>query len=158
MLFWVAAFGCAESQPELTLATPDPATFQEFAYPVLLRDCGFPACHGSHERFFQVFGPGRGRLDAATRPIDPPTMAELLFTYERSVSMIDPHDPDQSLLLRKPLSAAVHGAGHEGVDSLGRNVYEHEIDAGYVVLRAWVRGELVATTPVPTTMMMGTTP
>jgi hypothetical protein len=139
--------GCAEPQPELELATPDQAAFVGQVYPLLLRDCGFHACHGSSERFFQVYGPGRGRLTLETRAIDPATQEEVALTYERARSMVDPDRPLESLLLRKPLSVAVQGAGHEGVDSLGRDVYESETAAGYLVLRAWVLGGLAGAAP-----------
>src|ERR1700755_2646142 len=36
-------------------------SFTNDVIPVLLRDCGFQACHGSPERFFRVWGPGRTR-------------------------------------------------------------------------------------------------
>ena len=109
------ALACAEDTPELVLATPDAARFQAEVYPVLLRDCGFHACHGSSERFLQVFGPGRGRLDPLTQPLDPILPAEVGYSYERARSMIDAHAPEQSLLLRKPLSVEAGGAGHEGL-------------------------------------------
>ncbi|MET0386417.1 MAG: hypothetical protein ABW321_10685 [Polyangiales bacterium] len=133
---WLAACGDA---PTLQLATPDAALFVDEVYPVLLRDCGFHACHGSNERFFQVFGPGRGRLLADTKPLDPVTQAELDHSYERARSMIDAAAPTGSLLLRKPLAASAGGTGHQGSDVWGRNVYDDATQPGYVTLTRWVQ-------------------
>ncbi len=133
---WLA--GCAADPGELTLSSPDRMVFETEVYPVLLRDCGFHACHGSSERFFQVFGPGRGRLLTTTQPLAEPTPEEIDHAYARALSMIDAKHPERSLLLRKPLSAAAGGAGHQGVDSLGRNVYSGKAEPGYATLAAWV--------------------
>ena len=135
---WLGA--CGADAPELALQTPDRMRFEIEVYPRLLRDCGFPECHASHERFFQVFGPGRGRLDPLTEPLDPPTPLELDHAYERTRSMIDAADPERSLLLRKPLATAAGGSGHEGVDQLGRNVYPSKAEPAYLILQSWVIG------------------
>lgn len=118
---------------------PDAASFETTAYPVLLRDCAFPACHASNARFFQVYGPGRVRLDpmpmedvyAAAKP------AELQLSYERARSMLSSSKVEDSLLLRKPLEASAGGAAHKGADALGRNVYRSKQDAGYQTLLQW---------------------
>jgi hypothetical protein len=118
--------------------------FEQEVYPVLLRDCAFSACHGSSLRFFQVLGPGRGRLLATTRPLDPTTPEEIMYSYERASSMIDAVAPQSSLLLRKPIEVAAGGIGHEGVDSLGRNVYQSAAEPGYMALTRWVLGSQAA--------------
>ena len=145
---------CGEDPGPLQIATPDAALFGTEVYPVLLRDCGFHACHGSTERFFQVFGPGRGRFLPTTMPLDPATPEEIAHTYERARSMIEAKSPDLSLLLRKPLAVEAGGTGHEGTDELGRNVYQTQMDPNYTVLARWV----FAPPAVPTTMLPGTTP
>jgi len=134
-----ALAGCAADPGELTLASPDHMVFETEVYPVLLRDCGFHACHGSSQRFFQVFGPGRGRLLPGTQPLAEPTPEEIEHTYARALSMINAKHPDRSLLLIKPLASAAGGAGHQGVDSLGRNVYAVKTEPGYATLSAWVK-------------------
>ncbi|HKP61504.1 MAG TPA: hypothetical protein VJV78_32465 [Polyangiales bacterium] len=131
--------GCGE-QTELQVSTPDGMQFAAEVYPILLRDCAFHACHGSTERFLQVFGPGRGRMLATTPPLDPATPGELLHSYNRARSMLDAVNPERSLLLRKPLATAAGGTGHEGVDALGRNVYQSTEEVGYRALAQWVRG------------------
>jgi len=130
--------GCGAEPPPLTLAAPDPMRFAQEVYPVLLRDCGFNDCHGSAERFFQVFGPGRARLPTIMDALEPAGADELAYSYERARSMIDATAPERSLLLRKPLATAAGGSGHEGTDRLGRNVYQSKLDPGYVALAAWV--------------------
>lgn len=137
-LLLCTAAGCGGDTPELALAQPDFPSFEASVYPVLLRDCSFIACHGSTERFFQVFGPGRARLDPLTPLIDPPTPNELAHSYNRALSMIDPRAPGESLLLRKPLTLAAGGAGHEGVDAWMRAVYVTRTEPGFVALEAWV--------------------
>ena len=115
--------------------------FQREVYPVLLRDCGFPDCHGAPERFFRVWGPGRSRLPRETmipEALDLPTGDEVAGTYSLAQSMIDAEDPVQSLLLRTPLAVVAGGAGHLGVDKYGRNVYRTAQDPGYLVIARWV--------------------
>jgi hypothetical protein len=135
----VALLACGDTN-ELSLSTPDRAQFAMEVYPVLLRDCAFHACHGSTERFLQVFGPGRGRLAADIRPLDPPTDAEISHSYDRARSMIDAQAIDRSLLLRKPLAVSAGGTGHEGADDLGRNVYQSKTEPDYAVIVRWVYG------------------
>jgi hypothetical protein len=134
----LALGACAADPGPLQVSSPDRAQFEAEVYPVLLRDCGFHACHGSTERFFQVLGVGRGRLLPLTRPLDPSTPEEITHSWERARSMIDDRAPARSLLLRKPLELEAGGVGHEGVDELGRNVYQTRMDSGYAALARWV--------------------
>jgi hypothetical protein len=137
----------------------DPFTVE--VMPVLLRDCGFQACHGSQERFFRVWGPGRtryvispvcdDRFDVGKTLCDdgvavPPCNWDRLNGSERDYSlqfarsMVDLKNPEDSLLLRKPLAVERGGADHEGVDKYGRNVYRTPDDEGYRTLSRWVYG------------------
>jgi len=134
----MAISACGEDAPELVLAQPDFVAFESTVYPVLLRDCSFFACHASSERFLQVYGPGRERLNPLTAYGEPPTMDELIYSYNRAISMIDGSDPAQSLLLRKPLSLAVGGSGHQGVDSWMRDIYVDREDPSFIALQDWV--------------------
>ena len=112
---------------------------------MLLRDCGFPACHGAKERFFRVWGPGRSRLpnDMGVIPeaFDLPTGDELSASYSLALSMIDEQHPVASLLLRKPLAIAAGGAGHLGVDGYGRDVYRTAEDSGFLAIARWVHAD-----------------
>jgi hypothetical protein len=154
----VASLGaCANESTALTVSTPDQMQFALEVYPVLLRDCGFQACHGSTDRFLQVFGPGRGRIALEIKPLDPVVPLEIEHSYDRARSMIDANRLDQSLLLRKPLATKAGGSGHEGADELGRNVYQSAIEPGYAAISRWVLGQASGTVPGGT-MPGGTVP
>jgi hypothetical protein len=148
-------FGCADEQEPPLAARRSFLPFRMDVYPVLLSDCGFPACHGAPERFFRVYGPGRTRLPNSdgTLPeaFDTSTVAEQELTYQLALSMIDERNRSDSLLLRKPLAVEAGGSGHLGVDSYGRDVYRTTQDAGYVKLARWVFSD------PPMAMMPGAT-
>ena len=141
MRFWIVvamSVGCGESSGQFAIATPDYSTFETQVMPILARDCSFHTCHGARQRFFQVLGPGRPRLSPLTPDADPITPDELRFNYERARSMIDRDDPARSPLFLKPLEPVAGGAGHEGTDLFGRNVYQDKRDPAFVVLQNWV--------------------
>ena len=123
------ATACATDVQQLSVPAPDARMFEMTVYPVLLRDCGFPACHGDRQRFFQVFGPGRTRFregDGGTDNFEPATKEELEQTYDRARSMLAfEKSPFEALLLRKPLSVQAGGAGHKGTDNLGKRRVPH---------------------------------
>lgn len=138
------AMGCAHDAVEITALPPDQQAFVRDVYPIILRDCGFPECHGSTQRFYQVFGPGRVRIGPPPMGVDPSdvlysvTEQELLVTYQRTRSMLTRTSEQQDfLLLRKPLEVAAGGAGHLGTDRLGRNVYQSQQDPSWVALKVW---------------------
>lgn len=148
--------GCSDSEPGFVLPAPDMALFVSQVQPVLARDCAFHVCHGARERFFQVLGPGRPRLDPALTHLDPITAEEIQFNYDRARSMIDPADIEGSLLLRKPLSQGAGGDGHLGTDGFGRDVYESINDPSYQVLLQWAKTGQVGGLPVqPQAGMVG---
>lgn len=128
----VLALACDAAAP--VVPAPSRAGFARDVYPILLRDCGFPACHGDPLRSFHVFGPGRLRLDAETEPLDPPTEDELAISYERTRALLlRPAGEDAALLLRKPGP----GGGHRGTDANGRNVYDARDDPALRTIAAW---------------------
>jgi hypothetical protein len=137
--------------PGLEQGKRDYLTFKTEVHPVLLRDCGFHACHGSSDRFFRVWGVGRVRLNPLLNEFDTTdTMnlnAELDYTKQLAESMIDFNNPSRSLLLRKPLAVEAGGAGHFGSDKWGRNVYRTVNDEGYLTLTRWVVATAKPATP-----------
>jgi hypothetical protein len=143
MLVMLFACGACATGAEYSgpIPTPDGQLFVREVYPLLLRDCAFVGCHGAPDRFFQVFGPGRARLDErATKPDAPASLQEVVHGYDRARSMLATADQlDHCLLLQKPLEAAAGGQGHEGVDLLGRNVFASKSAAGYQLLQRWAR-------------------
>jgi hypothetical protein len=138
-----------ESSGSLRVPAPDAEMFEHEVYPVLLRDCGFPACHGAPERFFQVLGPGRVRASSETAPFDPALPEEIEHTYNRARSMLaHTSSVEEALLLRKPLSPAAGGAGHEGEDLWGRDVYWSAEAPGFQTLYTWARSALQGSAPL----------
>ena len=130
----------------LNVPQPDAQQFAKTVYPLMLRDCGFPECHGSMERFFRVFGPGRLRLDPNVLPLDPATPQEIELSYGRARSMLaNDGSVTDALLLRKPLAKDAGGAGHEGDDNWGGNVYENQQDPAYATIKAWALATMAAT-------------
>jgi hypothetical protein len=140
--FALGLLGCSDPVEPPLAARRQFQQFQGEVYPVLLRDCGFPACHGAPERFFRVWGPGRIRLakDDGTlpEPFDVPTGDELAASYSLALSMIEERDIAQSPLVRKPLAVEAGGAGHLGVDNYGRDIYRTVQDSGYLAIKRWV--------------------
>lgn len=151
---WIAALllcGCADGEA-WTGAEPaaDRAAFELTVYPVLLRDCAFSECHGDRHRFFQVYGPGRVRLAPETASTDPATPEEVMFSYARTVSMlVTDAEVERSLLLTKPLEPSAGGQGHEGLDSLGRNVYASKADPDYQAIHAFALRAVAAPSGTP---------
>lgn len=135
----LAAVGCQKNsagwQPP---AKRDFQQFQKEVFPVLLRDCAFSTCHGSTDRFFRVWGPGRTRLNPMSLEFDPLTGDEASSSYQHAQSMIDTQNPSRSLILRKPLAVEAGGSGHRGADKFGRNVYRTVNDQGYLTIARWV--------------------
>ena len=127
-----------DAQRQAEVPAPDYDAWERDAYPIVLRDCGFLACHGDADRFFVVYGPGRLRFDPETLFGAAATETEVYQSYQRARSMLVATEIDESPLLRKTLP----GGGHRGVDRLGRSVYPSKDDPSYQVLRAWAAGEL----------------
>ena len=142
----VLASACASEVGSAIPMELDACGFETEIYPQLARDCGFPTCHGNEGRFFQVWAPGRARLDESTGILAAPTRAELERSYERALSMLGSYGgaatAEDSLLLRKPLEASEGGAAHQGLDAFGRNVYASKEDAGWQRIAQWARGEV----------------
>ena len=137
----LALVACADPNEGGLPPEPDRCAFDRDVYPVLARDCGFPSCHGSADRFFQVWAPGRARLDPETAILAAPTEAERARSYDRARSMLATPGDAEPPLLRKPLARSAGGGAHMGRDALGRNVYPDREAEGWRVLATWARGE-----------------
>lgn len=129
--------GCDDPQAGYHVADYEYSGFKD-VYPVLMRDCGFHACHGAEERSFRIYGPGRARLTDDLRAYEAVTGDELSLSFSVALSMIDGEHPERSLLLIKPLAQEAGGAAHGGIDDFGRNVYRTKDDEGYKVIEKWV--------------------
>lgn len=132
---------CTVEPATLDIPEADQAAFFNSAYPILLADCGFPACHGDPTRPFAVWGPGRLRLESEQDAYDPPTAEEVALSYTRARSVLySPDGPRQAPLLRKPLAVSVGGTGHKGDDPWGQAIYQTKRDPHYTTLFYWAIG------------------
>lgn len=137
--------GCAFEAPRADPPRPDPALEAEFealfeaeVYPILVRDCGFPECHGDPRRFFRVYGPRRTRQLPTTIDDDPATAEEIASSFDRARSMLaSAESAEDSLLLRKPLEVDQGGAPHMGIDQHGRDIFASTEHEDYRTLLAW---------------------
>jgi hypothetical protein len=144
LLLTLMSVGCAPGGADLPVPTPSAERFVREVYPVLLRDCGFPQCHGSVDRAFQVFGPGRTRLlqvpnaEPAEDIFAPVTSLELQVSYERARSMLTRTDGQHDyFLLRKPLDVGAGGTTHAARQGLTQNVYATREEPAWQLLQAW---------------------
>jgi len=128
-IVFVALAGCANVEQGTTeLARLDRAEFAARVLPILTESCANPSCHGRPERALSLYAPRRFREDPTRTFLDEPlTAEELEHNFRASSALVDPHDVDASLLLRKAIGRA-HGGG---VLLDGPN------DDRYRTLRAW---------------------
>lgn len=142
--------GCTDVSGERTVEAHNYDKFQSEVYPVLLRDCGFPACHGANDRAFRVYGPGRVRLpasDGERGAFDKVAGAEMRRTFQLASAHRNAENPDLSALIRKPLSSEAGGASHQGADKYGRDVYRTAQDEGYLRIARWIYSEVPMEAP-----------
>ncbi|MCA9604508.1 MAG: hypothetical protein KC619_02865 [Myxococcales bacterium] len=138
-LFALVVTGCAFEAPPASPPSPRYDTFESDVYPILMRDCGFPDCHGHEGRFFRVYGPGRHRLEGVDID-DPATEAEVRASYERARSMLaSAIRAEDAVLLRKPLEIDRGGAPHLGIDEHGQDVFPSTEDERYQTILSWAR-------------------
>jgi hypothetical protein len=143
ILLSLSVTACSAEETAAGLPSPPGDRFADDVYPVLLRDCGMAHCHGDEQRFFRVVGPGRTRLSATTDLLAPATPQEILWSNDRTVSMLEPAPHTRaSLLLRKPLELSAGGASHEGSDAYGRNVYADPQMEGYQTISSWALSQM----------------
>lgn len=136
----VVVFGCAGEPPSSDIPLVDRQTFDTTVYPLLLRDCAFPDCHGRQDRFFRVFGPGRARLDPEMTGVSAPIVPEEVeAAFERARSMVFAGtNCGGSLLARKPLEVDAGGLAHVATQNLAqRNLYPSVDNPDFLVLQNW---------------------
>ena len=141
LLLAAGAAACIDAVPPAAPPSPSRGAFESDVYPILARDCAFPACHGSPDRFFRVYAPGRTRLSADTEIDALATPEEIDLAWERTRSMLaSASSPGESWLVRKPLALSAGGAPHMGLDEHGRDVYADREDPRWRTLYAWAQG------------------
>lgn len=111
LLLCTLAFPCAAD---------DAVPFREGVLAALSRQgCSSGACHGSPT--------GKGGFRLSLRGFDP-ALDEVTLTREDFGRRVNPHDPEASLLLAKPLMQVSHGGGQKLKKS----------DPAYRILRDWI--------------------
>lgn len=99
---------------------PDPVSFERETLAVLTKQaCNSGACHGSPS--------GKGGFRLSLRGFDP-QLDQLTLIREDGGRRTNPLQPEESLLLRKPLMKVPHGGGLK--------LTKHE--PAYAVLRQWI--------------------
>ena len=131
------SFGCVvDSQTETWENAPDPELFLEVAMPVLSLTCANPACHGNPTRPFEIYAVNMHRVDSDSVHSDYPlTQKERWLNYQRTVAfVVGAETPEDSVLLRKPLSEEAGGMGHTAGSQ-----FQDESNNDYQALLEWVR-------------------
>jgi hypothetical protein len=110
-------------------ATERPVAFENEVLVALSKQgCNSGACHGSPS--------GKGGFRLSLRAFDM-QLDELTLVREDFGRRVNPLDPEQSLLLIKPLMKVVHGGGMQ----------LHKSDEAYGILRDWIAGGAQADPP-----------
>ncbi len=124
----------APERADVVVQQPDFDEFTLLVQPILEAQCGNPACHGTLDRPFSVYGQRNWREDSDNLYLPVPlTESELLHNYTSTCVMLsNAQEPEQVLLLRKPLGDAAdtyHGGG---------DVFVGRSDRSYRVLLDWI--------------------
>lgn len=113
VLVLCALAACAIDNSAIVAPQLDRALFATSVQPVLAARCATATCHGSDRRRLRVYAPGWFRADASRTHRDEPLTADELEANARSAEAFAANVAvaEQSLLVRKPLGAAVHLGG-----------------------------------------------
>lgn len=132
----VLLWGCvAPTEEEVALPRYDFERFAAEVQPVLAARCANPTCHGRPERPLSIYSPLAWRADASrTYLFEEVSEEELGHNYDVTRAMAsDAPEPEQTLLLRKPmggLASTYHGGG---------DIFEGETDRDYRTMLEWLR-------------------
>ena len=150
-LLWVpllvGLFACAcgehTGSSSATLPDVDYDYFVRHIQPILEHRCAFFACHGSRERFLQIYQETRLRENPDPDPIfaapAPLTPDELQRNFEQTAGILFGFDdPQDSPLFSKPLQPGTRHAGATLFE--GPDVFLNREDPDYQTLLRWARG------------------
>ncbi len=150
-LFWVPlvvgvfAGACGEHTGSDPASLPDVDYdyFVKHVQPILEHRCAFFACHGSRERFLQIYQETRLRENPDPNPIfqapSPLTPEELQRNFEQTAGILYGFDdPQASPLFSKPLQPGTRHAGATLFE--GPDVFLNRQDPDYQTLLRWARG------------------
>ena len=130
------ATACGPTSGTLPLPLGDLVYFEARVEPELEERCGSSGCHGRPDRPFSIFTPGQHRADPERRWLDEPlTTAEVRENARRTAAFGLGDDPEQTLIVQKPLTVDDGGLWHGGGD-----VFFTRDDEGCIALVAWLRG------------------
>ena len=139
------AVACGEHTGSDTASLPDVdyVYYVKHIQPILEDRCAFFACHGSRERFLQIYQEVRLRENPDPNPIfeapAPLTREELQRNFEQTAGILYGfEDPQDSPLFSKPLQP---GTRHGGATLFGGpDVFLNRDDPEYQTLLRWARG------------------
>ncbi len=126
-----------------TLPDVDYTYYVQRVQPILEHRCAFFACHGSRDRFFQIYQEVRLREIPDPDPLLeaplPLTQSELERNFRQTAGLLfGLGDPEDSLLFSKPLA---EGTRHGGASLFqGPDVFLNREDPDYKTLLQWARG------------------
>lgn len=119
----------------------DEAYFRCRVQPVLTKSCGAFACHGDARRYFHMFARSRLRLGGTEEQRNGLMRdQERAFNFDAARAMVSVDEPDESLLLRKPLETSAGGYYHGAVPLGSSNIFPNKDDPDYKTLAAWASG------------------
>ncbi len=131
----VVCLGCADhlEPAPIALPTPDRASFDLDAGPLLATRCGDALCHGRPDRPFVLYSVGRHRLDPAQTYLSTAlSVTERDRNFASTLGFLDHAAPAQTTLLRKALGQLGHKGGV---------VFEAPSDPTVVAIAGWLTGE-----------------
>lgn len=119
----------------------DEAYFRCRVQPVLTKSCGAFACHGDAKRFFYFFSRDRLRLGGTEAERNAFMRdSERAFNFNAARAFVNAEEPENSLILRKPLEQSAGGYYHGAVPLGASNVFPNKEDPDYKTLAEWVSG------------------
>lgn len=128
-------------EDQAALPALDEPYFRCRVQPVLTKSCGAFACHGDGARFFRLFGRDRLRFGGTEEQRNAFMRdEERAANFNSARAMVNADNPEESLLLKKPLEQAAGGYYHGAVKLGTANVFPNKDDPDYKTLAAWVGG------------------
>lgn len=134
--------GCQKLTKPAPLEPLDRPYFDCKVTDVLTKTCSGFRCHGDAARYYTVFTRNRLRFGGTEEDRGAPLREiESSFNYTATLVHVDPADPDNSLLLLKPLEQDAGGYFHRGAEIFdGGDVFVDREDRDFKVLADWVNG------------------